>query len=107
MATAAVRISRRTLGTTVLTSDAALTAVACDRAVRSVTVQMTSTAGGYVQPTGGTQGGAVGSAVVELAASGSAVITPGDCGYGNDQEWQFTVARSSSTNATFKLLGSV
>ena len=69
-------------------------------------IQMTSAAGGYVQTEGAVQDAAVGSAVVELAASGSWVVEPEDCGRGGQGGWSFGVARVAA-GAVFRLNGSL
>lgn len=94
----------------VTTSDAALTIVRCTRDIRRVTVQMTSAAGGYIQTEGAVQDAAVGTAVIELSASGAAsgedAITPSKCGVSGWVDWSFGVARSAA-GAVFRLRGEV
>ncbi len=108
MATAAVRISRRNSEPgEVTTVDALLTEVAVDAVFASVTVQLTSTAGGRVQRRGGSQGGAVATGAAYLSAGGSAIVKAEDCGAGGGQAWSFWIARSTSTNATFTLGGTL
>lgn len=106
MAAAAITISRSDRDQIVTTTDAALTIVNFSADIAEITVQMTSAAGGYLQLEGAVQGDAVGTAVVELAASGSATLVPEDCGVGAGLAGYFGVARVAA-GAVFRVHGRI
>lgn len=88
------------------TTDAAASLVSVDPAFRAVLVQVSDAAGGHVFPVGVVQGDAVGTqARITLAALGSVEVVPEMCGKGPGVAWSFAVARSSSTDAVFNLIG--
>lgn len=103
---AGISLSKRPYTGIITTDDANQSLISCSADIRSVTVQPTSAAGCYVITEGQTQGAAVpSSGRAEVAAGGSAVVTPNDCGSGVGQAWSFGVARVSA-GAVIHVLGS-